>query len=141
MGLFSYVTPSYKELGPEFLGVRCQTKGLASALDSYWISPVGELFHANYSGTSDWEDASTTLKNNEPFSFGRLVPNGNRGKLSPHFFSGEVVIYPERVDQKIAWKDWPQAHLLFLNGKLHKFRISTPDKERQGEQSPRNWRP
>jgi len=113
MGMFDTIFSSYSKFRGEY-----QTKDLDCFMADYWLSPKGELYEIDYSGTSDYvnipEEERTT-----PWNVFQLVPNGNHGKIKPtdyykyvrmysgddeitlHVKKGKVVAY-QRNDRK----DW-----------------------------------
>ena len=111
MGMFDTIRSSY-DLGPGFWNRDLQTKDLVCMLSEYWISPNGELFEIDYSGTVDWGPDLKT------------VSNGNRGKVRPVIITGEIEVYPTNWDVKYA--PYPRKRLYIDHGKLIKHEDSTP---------------
>ena len=103
MGMFDTIRSSY-DLGPGFWNKELQTKDLTCTLSVYWISPNGELFEIDYSGTVDWGPDLKT------------VPNGNHGRVRPVVMTREIEVYPARWDSKYA--PFPTLKITFIDGVL-----------------------
>lgn len=118
MKMFDTVISSY-DFGPSFHV--CQTKSLSNLMDTYWISPLGEIYSINYDGTQSFEyelDNDTSLCKNV-----KLVSNGTHGKVRPFKFYGMIEIYPEKWDSQ--WTPYPRLTLYIEDGKLKEFRNMT----------------
>ena len=109
MGMFDTIRSSY-DLGPGFWNKDLQTKDLTCTLSEYWISPNGELFEIDYSGTHDWEFVND-LKY-------KPVPNGNRGAVRPVIITTEVEVYPVKWDA--YYSKFPTMKITFIDGVLCK---------------------
>jgi hypothetical protein len=109
MGMFDTIRSSY-DLGPGFWNKDLQTKDLDCTLSEYWISPNGELFEIDYSGTHDWE-----LVDNINY---KPVPNGNRGAVRPIIITTELEVYPSTWDAHYA--KFPTMKITFIDGVLRK---------------------
>lgn len=97
MGLFSYVINSCDALGPELIGT-IQSKDLESLMDTYWLSPDGQLYLINDNATWTFADdgkPQTPLDN-------RIVPTGDRGRVSPYRIYGKVR-FTDGPHEAIAW--------------------------------------
>ena len=103
MGMFDTIRSSY-DLGPGFWNKDLQTKDLVCMLSEYWISPNGELFEIDYSGTVDWGPDLKT------------VSNGNHGKVRPTIITREIEVYPANWDVKYA--AFPTLKITFIDGVL-----------------------
>ena len=114
MGMFDTLRSSY-DLGPGFYNKNLQTKGLECIMAEYWISPAGELFEIDYSGTQDWEPTS---KNKWGFTKYKNTPNGNHGKVRPVIVNKTIEVYPEKWDA--YYKGFPRINLTFIDGILSK---------------------
>jgi len=112
MGMFDTIRSSY-DLGPGFWNRDLQTKDLVCMLSEYWISPNGELFEIDYSGTVDWGPDLKT------------VSNGNRGKVRPVIITREIEVYPTNWDAH--WSPFPRLTLYMEHGTLTEYRNTTPD--------------
>ena len=105
MGMFDTIRSSY-DLGPGFWNKELQTKDLTCTLSVYWISPNGELFEIDYSGTVDWGPDLKT------------VSNGNHGKVRPVIITTEVEVYPVKWDA--YYSKFPTMKITFIDGVLRK---------------------
>lgn len=114
MGMFDTLRSSY-DLGPGFYNKNLQTKGLDCIMAEYWISPAGELFEIDYSGTQDWEP---TNENKWGFTKFKNTPNGNHGKVRPVVITKTIEVYPEKWDA--YYKGFPRIQLTFIDGILSK---------------------
>jgi hypothetical protein len=70
-----------------------QTKDLQSVLDTYWLSPNGELFYVNDGPTWDLVPAT---EGEGLFPCFRRVSTGQRGVVKPYRYSGVMTLtgYP-----------------------------------------------
>jgi hypothetical protein len=118
MGMFDTVINGYKPMGEEALNKVFQTKDLDCCMETYWISPAGELFRKDMTGASRWQE------DKEDLFGGHFVPNGKHGKLVPFLFTGGVSIY--RYDLEYH-QGATEFDLLFKHGKIIYFeRSRTP---------------
>lgn len=127
MGLFDYFRSSYP-LGEAFTEVECQTKDmetshwLGGTMTHYWLDPGGYLYRINDAGTADFEIIEESDPRYDPdrkFLNYEWVPNGNHGKVEPHYITHYVEVYPATWEGK--WEDWPRCRLHFRAGKLIDF--------------------
>jgi len=109
MGMFDTIRSSY-DLGPGFWNKDLQTKDLTCSMAEYWISPHGELFEIDYSGTHDWELVDDIIY--------KSVPNGNRGTVRPVTITTEIEVYPAKWDAHYA--KFPTMKITFIDGVLRK---------------------
>jgi len=120
MGMFDTVRSSY-DLGPGYLNKELQTKDLDCCMAEYWISPVGQLFEIDYSGTQDFVE---NPENDTPLWKGiKYTPNGNHGKVRPVFAFKVVELYPAKWDAHYA--KWPSCHVHFWDGMIKEVRHAT----------------
>ncbi len=112
--MFDTVRSSYN-LGPGFYNNNLQTKGLECIMADYWISPAGELFQIDYSGTQDWELTGETKLG---FAKYKNTPNGNHGKVRPVIIDKTIEVYPEKWDA--YYTAYPRITLTFIEGILFK---------------------
>lgn len=105
MGMFDRIHCQY-DVGTGFWNRTLQTKGLDNLMDEYWLDPIGQLFIIDYSGTQDWEPDST-------WGY-KMVPNGSKGKVTPVYYHGTLLVYPEKWDCKYA--PYPVKLLTFTHG-------------------------
>jgi hypothetical protein len=123
MGMFDTVRSSY-DLGPGWLNKELQTKDLDCCMAEYWISPAGQLFELDYSGTHDFEETPIENKPTRfPLTGFKWVPNGNRGKVHPVFAFKVVELYPAKWDAHYA--KWPSCHVHFWDGMIKEVRHAT----------------
>lgn len=120
MGMFDTVRSSY-DLGPGWLNKELQTKDLDCCMCEYWISPAGQLFEVDYSGTQDFVE---NPENTTPLWKGiKWVPNGNHGRVHPVFAFKVVELYPAKWDAHYA--KWPSCHVHFWDGMIKEVRHAT----------------
>jgi len=119
MGMYDTVRSSY-DLGPGWLNKDLQTKDLECCMSEYWISPEGQLFEIDYSGTQDF-----VLTENDTTIIPRIkyIPNGNHGKVRPVFAFKVVELYPAKWDAHYA--KWPSCHVHFWDGMIKEVRHAT----------------
>lgn len=119
MGMFDTVRSSY-DLGPGWLNKELQTKDLNCCMSEYWISPTGQLFEIDYSGTQDFviTENDTSIR-----SLFKTKPNGNHGKVHPVFAFKVVELYPAKWDAHYA--KWPSCHVHFWDGMIKEVRHAT----------------
>ena len=111
MGMFDTVRSSY-DLGPGF-SKDLQTKDLECCMCEYWISPAGELFEVDYSGTHDFVDVPKEERTT-PWNLFKTVPNGRHGVVRPVSIFKVIEIYPAKWDAYYA--PFPRKLILFDNG-------------------------
>ena len=119
MGMYDTVRSSY-DLGPGWLNKDLQTKDLECFMNEYWISPAGQLFEIDYSGTQDFviTENDTSIQ-----SLFKTKPNGNRGVVRPVFAFKVVELYPAKWDAHYA--KWPSCHVHFWDGMIKEVRHAT----------------
>ncbi len=117
MGMYDTVRSSY-DLGPGWLNKELQTKDLACFMTEYWISPTGQLFEIDYTGTQDF--VITECENDDLMSMFKTKSNGNRGVVRPVFAFKEVELYPAEWDAHYC--KWPSCHVLFWDGMIKEVR-------------------
>jgi len=92
MGMFDTIRSSYN-LGKGMEG-ELQTKSMHCLMQDYWISPTGQLYEIDYSGTQDFvmdpEKDTAFLKGIT------WVPNGNHGRVRASRHYGVVECYPSK---------------------------------------------
>ena len=107
MGLFDTIKSSY-DLGPGFRR-ELQTKDLYNCCAHYWISPIGQLYEIDYSGTQDWEaDPESKL----PLL--KHIPNGNHGRVRAVNLFNTITVYPSLWDCK--YSPFPRLQIHFDSG-------------------------
>lgn len=120
MGMFDTVRSSY-DLGPGWLNKDLQTKDLECFMNEYWISPAGQLFEIDYSGTQDF--VITEREDDDLLSMFKTRSNGNRGVVRPVFAFKVVELYPAKWDSHYA--KWPSCHVHFWDGMIKEVRHAT----------------
>jgi len=113
MGLFDTVRSSYN-LGPGFTN-DLQTKDLECCMCEYWISPNGELYEIDYSGTQDFVEPDGS---DSPWRLFKTVKNGNHGKVIPCQVTATVTVYPSKWT--CYYSPFPEKKILFVEGKIYK---------------------
>lgn len=112
MGMFDTIRSSYN-LGKGMEG-ELQTKSLDCLMAEYWISPAGQLYEIDYSGTQDF---CVNEQDDTPFWKGiTWIPNGNHGKVRASSYYGVIEAYP--ANWKGQWEDWPTCQMTFCAGKI-----------------------
>jgi hypothetical protein len=111
--MFDYVRSSYP-LGEAFTGP-LQTKDIdpcfGGSMSEYWISPNGQLFYMDYSGTSEfYKDEEAT----HPLFKLTTRPTGQKGRVKPERLTKSITVYPEGYNGD--WKDWPEVTIFFVDG-------------------------
>lgn len=106
MGMFSTVINSCQALGSELTGT-LQSKDLESLMDTYWLSPDGQLYLVDDSATwtfrqdIDWSEPSSVIG-------GATTATGKKGRVRPY-----------RIYGKVRFTDGPrEAVCWFENGLL-----------------------
>jgi hypothetical protein len=120
VGMFDYFKSSY-DLGGDFTNVTCQTKDLDCCMTFYWLDPEGVLWCPDYTGTSMIDIIEEDDPGYNPdmlFLNYKMLPTGNRGKMSPYEFTGSVDIYPDQYD-KVRKK----LCLFFTRGVLKSYEV------------------
>ena len=121
MGMFDYVKCS-ANIGA-LTDIGCQTKTIEGIIDGtmsfYWVSPGGLMYIIDYSGTTDFVE-NTDSDDAPIWLHYHMVPNGNRGKVSPYLLSKDIVIY-DSITQADGYVDWIFCKLEFMDGILQKF--------------------
>lgn len=105
---YDVVRCSY-DLGTSFWNRNLHTKELSQTCGCYWISPAGELFEVDYTGTQEFIDG------------GRIPyrPNGQRGKVTPVDITTTIRLQPAKWDCYYA--KCPICHVTLYNGKIAHF--------------------
>jgi len=116
MGMFDTIRSSY-DLGPGFQK-DLQTKDLGSLMGEYWITPSGQLYEIDYSGTSDFVDVPEEERT-APWNTFESVPNGNHGKIRPCYITKTIEVYPSTWEAHYA--PYPSKMLVFLEGVIFKI--------------------
>ena len=117
MGMYDTVRSSY-DLGPGYKK-DLQTKDLECCMCEYWISPSGQLFEIDYSGTQDFEEIPVE-KRTVITGFYKTTPNGNHGKVRPVYVFKVVELYPAKWDAHYC--KWPSCHVYFKDGMIQEVR-------------------
>ena len=100
MGMYSEVINSCKELGPKLIG-RVQTKDLQNLMDTYWLSPRGELYLINNDST--WTIAEELAADGADRIFGlNVTPTGKRGSVQPYKIYGKIR-FTNGIHEAVAW--------------------------------------
>jgi hypothetical protein len=116
MGMFDTIRSSY-DLGPGFQK-DLQTKDLSCTMAEYWISPSGQLYEIDYSGTSDFVDVPEEERT-APWNTFESVPNGNHGKIRPCYITDTLRVYPSLWDCK--YSPYPEIKIIFIDGIIDKI--------------------
>lgn len=112
MGMYDTVRSSY-DLGPGFRK-DLQTKDLECCMCDYWISPAGQLFEIDYSGTQDFVEIPEEERIS-PWNLFKSVPNGYHGRVTPITNLFKIVeVCPSVWDCRYA--PYPRLKLLFKDG-------------------------
>jgi len=111
MGMYDTIRSSY-DLGPGFTK-ELQTKDLGGFCECFWIDPEGRLFRIDYTGTQNWENVPEEERKG-PLDTYRIVPNGQRGKVSPYMISETIEVYPSEWDAHYA--PFPKKLITFKDG-------------------------
>jgi len=125
MGMFDTIRSSY-DLGPGFKK-DLQTKDLECCMCDYWISPSGQLFEVDYSGTQDFIDIPKEERK-FPWNVFKSVPNGRHGKVKPVILFRVIEVYPAQWD--CYYSPFPRKLILFDDGiiksvKDHSYELPT----------------
>lgn len=124
MGMFDTIICNY-DAGPGFWNRELQTKDLICLMSEYWLSPAGQLFELDLTGTYDWvETNSTSNKLTNPLLVPK--PNGNHGRLRVASITKTLEVYPAKWDAHYA--PFPRCHFTFVDGILDNVERSTHDK-------------
>ena len=126
--MFDYVRNSFKPLGEQFNSL-CHTKGLINCMETYWISPAGELFRIDerpaFRPVEISEEELDAIE--DPIerlsALSAHEPTGLPGKVRPVYHLGGVTIYPAKWDGD--WEDWPEAKLFFRYGVITEYATTT----------------
>jgi hypothetical protein len=112
MGLFSTVYNQCQMLGDEFIG-ELQTKDLENALDSYWLSPGGDLFML------DWKDCFWMELNEKAEKWHEKIvykTTGKKGRIIPYRRSFVGRFYPASIEE-----EWKEVYAFFRYGQLQEI--------------------
>ena len=116
MGMFDTIHNNYFKLGEEFDG-ELQTKDIHNSMDTFWLSPAGELFQYDDMGCWYYEEVDPHLRLGW---FARTrKPTGEHIKLKPKRFSDYITVYPSNWDG--SYHEWPEATLHIKDGKVESF--------------------
>lgn len=124
MGMFDWVrcsAPLDSRVGPSNI---FQTKDLECCLETFWVDPNGRLWRIDESGTYDFleeseEDIISARERKEWLPPFRPIPNGNHGKVTPHYLTRTIRMYPSQWKHpKPDHSDWPEYELVFRDGEL-----------------------
>ena len=115
MGMFDTIHCSY-DLGPSFHNRSLQTKDLYQTMCEYWLSPNGELYELDYSGTQ-----SFVLRKESIFPYERITweKNGCHGSVRATNLTREIIVYPTKWDA--YYTPFPEITLTFVEGKLFQY--------------------
>lgn len=123
MGMFDTIICNY-DAGPGFWNRELQTKDLIRLMSEYWLSPSGQLFELDFTGTYDWvETNSTNSKLTNPLLVPK--PNGNHGRLRVASVTKTLEVYPAKWDAHYA--PFPRCHFTFIDGILDHVERPTND--------------
>ena len=113
MGYFDTIHCSY-DLGPSFHNRSLQTKSLYKQMIEYWLSPSGELYELDFSGTQSW-----VLRKEDIYPYERLTweKNGCHGTVRATNLTREIEVYPAKWDAYYA--PYPRISLTIVEGKLY----------------------
>jgi len=100
------------DLGPGFWNHNLHTKELSQTCGCYWISPAGELFEVDYTGTQVFTD-------NERMPY---APSGVHGRVTPVDITTTIRLQPAKWDAYYA--KCPICHVILHNGKIASHSIS-----------------
>lgn len=112
MGMFDTIRCSY-DLGPGFYNKELQTKDLICCMVEYWITPSGQLYELDYTGTQDWIDVPEEERTRVWNTF-KLIPNGSHGKIKPVYLFDTIEVYPSEWNAHYA--AFPRLKVHFDNG-------------------------
>jgi len=121
MGMYDTIYCS-KDLGAGFWNRELQTKDLDCLMAEYWISPSGQLFEIDYSGTQDFVENPDN--DNAFWRAGLWKPNGNHGHIRATRVTKVIEVYPTHFDCKYA--PYPRLHLYLKDGILQEVIDTTP---------------
>lgn len=113
MGYFDTIHCSY-DLGASFHNRSLQTKSLYKQMMEFWLSPSGELYELDFSGTQSW-----VLQKEDIFPYERLSweKNGSHGKVRITNLTKEIEVYPAKWDAHYA--PFPKKTIIIVEGKLY----------------------
>lgn len=109
MGMFDTVRSSYPIFGCPW-DHDLQTKSLDCIMAEYWISPSGQLYEVDYSGTHDWVEKAVEDRKG-PFDRFTTIPNGQHGRVRATRYWGHMHVTADRE------KDWERT-IVFEDGIL-----------------------
>jgi len=110
MGMFDSIYCSC-DIGTSFYFKELQTKDLDCSMRTFWISPIGQLFEIDYSGTYDFIEKEDN--NGLWFNFDK-VKNGNKGRVFPCAITELIEVYPAKWNCYYA--PLPRIKILFIDG-------------------------
>ena len=114
MGMFDDIKCS-AEIGA-LTNVSCQTKEIdryaGGTMSFYWVDPSGQMWTADFSGTTDFLVDGKKIK---------YISSGKNGKVVPVYLTDYVTIYSS-VTHPDGMVDWAECRLHFIEGKLQDFR-------------------
>lgn len=109
MGMFDTIRSSVPIFGCPW-DHDLQTKSLDCIMAEYWISPSGQLYEVDYSGTHDWVEKPVEERKGM-FDRFTTIPNGNRGRVRATNYWGHIHVVSGNE------KDWERT-LIFEAGVL-----------------------
>ena len=112
MGMYDTIYCS-KDLGAGFWNRELQTKDLDCTMSEYWMSPSGQLFEIDYSGTQDFVELT---EETVPWRAAQWKPNGNHGHIRATKLTKVIEVYPTQFDCK--YSPYPRLHLYIKDGIL-----------------------
>jgi hypothetical protein len=102
---------NYYDIGPGWSKKTLQVKSITGTplMRIFWLDPSARLWEVTCDGTHDFHEDEGESK----FTW---VANGKHGKCSPFYYSGKIIVVPERWDAYYA--PYPECNLLFRDGIL-----------------------
>lgn len=112
MGMFDSIHCSY-DLGAGFHHKTLQTKDLYNQMMEYWLSPSGQMYELDFSGTQSW-----VLQKEDIYPYERLTweKNGCHGKVRATNLTREIEVYPSKWTAHYA--PFPRKTITIVEGKL-----------------------
>jgi hypothetical protein len=110
MGMFDTIRCNY-DAGAGFHNRELQTKDLECMMFEYWITPHGQLYQIDYSGTQSIVDSGA-----QDFRI-VTVPNGNHGKITAMDITKTIEVYPSKWDAHYA--PFPRLYFHFRDGVIN----------------------
>lgn len=100
MGLFSEVINSCEALGPELMGL-VQTKDLQSLMDTYWLSPLGELYRINDDSTWTFKEELESQGTSNLLGLS-TIQTGEKGSVQPYRIYG-TIRFTDGPNEAVTW--------------------------------------